>query len=1158
MSPQAETKSFPSAAVAAGVFGLLLLAYALAGFLLLPWYAKRELPRFAEERLQHRARVGEVAFNPFTLTLRATDFALEDQAGRAVLAFGEASLAVEWRSLLRGAWLISELRLLNPSLRVGIAQDGEVNLAVLAARAGGASGAAAEPARFAVRHVALVNGSVDFEDLRSGYNGGLRRLSFELSPLSTLDPGKGPYALVADTPNGGKLRWKGELSLQPLIAAGKLELENASLPELTAYLDDYAAARIVSGRADLDLPYRFAFTEGRPGLVLEGAKLALRDVAIGAVALAEAPFAKFSLLSLEGVTLDTLARHASAQALRLADVALVARRDARGELDLARMFAPNLVRVPAATQPAAWSTDIAAVELANVSTRYVDETSKKPLHLRQRGLSAKLKLRLESGEGGMRARMDMGELAIAALQAGGAEPEAPAVVLEDVSLTGMRFDSHSNSFEAAGLRAAKFSVDAAMHGERLSLLDLLPAPGAASDKPLAASVKAVELGEGRVSFADRGRDIALALERVSAKLGNVSTDMGKAFSFELAAGVRGGGRIAARGRAVPGSGTAGTGRKEGTFEAQVRVEASGLPLAPLQPYLDRYASVKLTSGEASLAGNLRMGGTRSSDAAAPTLSFSGAAAASGVAIDDTSGVRLIGWKSLATDTLRLSLSPDRAEIDEMRWTAPSGRLAIATDGTTNLSRAFARKDAASTPVVVPAASAAQNDQQSAPESGTLAVVVRRVRIEQGQLDFSDDSLRPPFAAKIHELAGTLNGISSDRSTRSQFALDGRVDEFGSARLSGTLNPFAWRDSTNIAMQFRNIDLAAVSPYSVKFAGYRIASGRMALDLNYRVRGSALEGDNKMTLDNFILGEKVESAGALDLPIALAVALLKDADGRIDIAVPVTGNIDDPQFSYGAVVWKALGNLVGNIVAAPFRALARIFGGEAADTTGVIAFDPGSSRLLPPQREKLGRIVEGLGKRPELKLGIPARYDSEADAAALRRVALAREVGRRTGLTAGDDEDPGPLSVDDRPTRAALRALFAERFPAAEWDKLKAEAEARENERERETPAAGGKPPALSILDRARNLATGEPQLADARGFYLSLSRRLRDAQPLPANALADLAQQRAAAIAGALQAAGVDPERLSRSTAPPLAHAEAKEVTVELSLGVITSTPLPP
>ena len=325
----------------------------------------------------------------------------------------------------------------------------------------------------------------------------------------------------------------------------------------------------------------------------------------------------------------------------------------------------------------------------------------------------------------------------------------------------------------------------------------------------------------------------------------------------------------------------------------------------------------------------------------------------------------------------------------------------------------------------------------------------------------------------------------------------------------------------------------------RFAGYRIAAGRLALDLNYRVRASVIEGDNKITLENLALGEQVESPDALKLPFEFAVALLKDADGTINMELPVSGNLDDPQFSLAPLIWKAVGNLIGSIITAPFRALAHLFGGNSGDEAGTIAFDPGRSRLLPPEREKLGRIAQALAKRPELKLLIPARYDAEADVSALKRAALGREIGRRAGFAVADDLEPGPVNFEDRPTRAALRALYAERFSSAALDKLRADAETK-------VRAAGLPQP--SLAERARNLVVGEPQIADARDFYRTLLRSLRQTQPLPPGALPDLALRRARAIEDALKATGVDPSRIANASAEPTADAEARRVLINLSL----------
>jgi hypothetical protein len=973
------------ASIAAVIAIVLVLVYTLAGFVLVPWLAKRELPQFAAEQLQRRARVETIAFNPFTLVLRASDFALEEKNGQPLLGFREASANLEWRSLVRRGWVLSELRLTEPSLHVEMSQEGRVNLAALIPKSP-AKAASPEPARFAIGHLAVENGRVDFVDQREGYKNRLEHLSLELSSVSTFESQNGPYALTARTADGARLRWNGELSLQPLAASGVLAVDHSTLPQLNPYLDDQLAARITSGRADLELPYRFSITDGKPQVEIHGAKIVLQELALAGRE-SDTPFARLGRLALEGITVDLQARRASAASLRVADFALTANRNEQGEIDLARLIPGGKED---GAKPAAWQASIAAAEFSN----------------------------------------------------------------------------------------------------------------------------------GSVSFDDRANGLALKLTQLGAKFTDVSSDTAKPLAFELAAVMAEGGRISLNGKTTP---------QDGTLEA--RAEASGLPLAQLQPFVPKHVKVKVVSGELALAGDLRVGGEE------PKLAYTGSVSASNVAIDDMAGTRLLAWKSLSTKSLRASLAPDRAEVDELRWVAPAGKLAIAADGTTNISRIFTPKESEAAP-------AAAKDEKKQGEEGGFVVTVRRMRVEQGQLDFSDDSLTPGFGARIHALSGTVNGISTDRNTRSQIALEGQVDESGFARVSGSLNVFEPTDRTNVRVQFRNLDVTKVSPYTVKFAGYRVASGRMSLDLNYRVREKLLEGDNKIVLEQFTLGEKVESANALNLPLELAVALLKDANGVIDIAVPISGSLDDPQFDFGAIIGRAIRNLITNIISAPFRALGRLFGGEGEEL-GAIAFDPGSSRLLPPEREKLKRIVEALAKRPELKLVIPARYDTEADGRALKRGALRREIAKRAGFDVADEDPPGPLSIEDQRTRNALRALFAERFSDAELDKLKAEAEAKAAA----AGAEGGKPPPdISVLERLRKFVRGEPQIADASEFYRTIGRRLIETQPLADGALDQLAQKRAGAVAAALKEAGVDDARVAQSKAEPTSSADAKQVMLQLAL----------
>jgi hypothetical protein len=357
---------------------------------------------------------------------------------------------------------------------------------------------------------------------------------------------------------------------------------------------------------------------------------------------------------------------------------------------------------------------------------------------------------------------------------------------------------------------------------------------------------------------------------------------------------------------------------------------------------------------------------------------------------------------------------------------------------------------------------------------------------------------------------------------------------------------------------------------MKFAGYKIAEGKISLDLKYKVRDSKLEGDNHIVIDQLKLGERVDSPDALKLPLELAIAILKDSDGRIDLGLPVSGDMNDPQFSYGAVVWKAIGNVLTKIVTAPFRALGALFG-ISGDKMEAVDFDPGSAKLLPPEREKLKQVAQILAKRAQLKLTAPAQYSEAADGAALKARAVRLEIAKRAGITLAAGEEPGPLDLQDRHVRSALRDLYAERFGKAEYDKAKADAEKTgtvpvakpadapepdENKAGSGAAAnaasakAGDEPKGkISLLQRVGRLASGEPQVADAGDFYRKLRARLDENQPLAADALTQLGQQRAQAIVAALAEDGVDASRASAGAPEKVDAAPGKAVPLKLALG---------
>jgi hypothetical protein len=425
-------------------------------------------------------------------------------------------------------------------------------------------------------------------------------------------------------------------------------------------------------------------------------------------------------------------------------------------------------------------------------------------------------------------------------------------------------------------------------------------------------------------------------------------------------------------------------------------------------------------------------------------------------------------------------------------------------------------------------------------------------VRDSVLEFADLSLRPQFQTRMHELQGVITGLSSSGESRTRLELEARVDEFGAAKILGSLNPFQPERFTDVSLAFRNLEMTALTPSAAKFAGDRIASGKLALDLRYRVKNSALVGDNKIVVDKLELGERVESPSALDLPLELAVAILKDENGRIDIGLPVSGNLADPQFDIGAIVWKALGSLLGRIVTAPFRALASLFGGGESDQLDTIAFAPGTTRLAPPERQKLQTVAAALAKRPELKLTIEPVFAPQADRTALQSAAVRRAVLTRSGIHLDPDEAPGPLDYGNARVRQAIELLFGERFGEASIRDLRAEL-AKSNSSASQSPVRTDqteKAPASESSAGAQAPAVAKREAAGAARTARVMAQRLTDAHAIDATELDALAVARAERIGDELRsAAKLDPTRVGHGA--PRAGTDAGDgVLLKLQLGV--------
>jgi hypothetical protein len=363
--------------------------------------------------------------------------------------------------------------------------------------------------------------------------------------------------------------------------------------------------------------------------------------------------------------------------------------------------------------------------------------------------------------------------------------------------------------------------------------------------------------------------------------------------------------------------------------------------------------------------------------ATPNIRASANAYINSLAINSLENSSLLSWKQLAIQKIDFNQNPLSLNIGVVDLKNPFIKLKINKDGTTNFSNITKQ-----TPK--------SNEAKKEEKKDTMKLKIGPMAIASANADFSDLSLPFPFRTLIHDLNGGLSELDFQKSTPSNIKIDGKIDEYGYANIKGSLIPLEIKKYANIDVTFKNIDLNSLTPYSGKFVGQKIESGKLSMDLKYAIDKASLKGSNKLNIDTLTLGEKVESPDALNLPLELAIALLKDSNNQIDIDLPVAGDMNNPDFSYGGVVWRAVGNLITGIVTAPFRFLGNMLGidGEKLKT---IDFALGKSEIINTEHEKLENLEKILGKRPGIKLTIKGSYDEALDRKVLQEEALKKSI-----------------------------------------------------------------------------------------------------------------------------------------------------------------------
>jgi hypothetical protein len=1028
----------------------VLVAFAALGFLIAPLLVKPALEQALSNALERKVTIGQLKINPFALSTTLRDVAVAERGeGPPLLTAGELYISGGLASLFRFAPVIKALRVTGPALHLVRNADRSYNVSDLVDQA--LAGPPGPPPRFSVSNIEIVDGRIEFDDRPEHRQHQVTGLKLGIPFLSSLptqteievDPTFS--ALV----NGRPVTVTGQTRPFKDTHETVLHWEASGVP-LPAYVDYVPVnlpVRLSSGILDaqIDLSY---VGRGRdpPQLTLAGtahlANLALADRA-------GAPLLSVPSLGVALDRLDLMGGRAELRSITVEGMQLEVARTPTGELNLAGL-AP--AKTPTASPGTAFRFRVGSLALSH-GTVHVTDAAVTPAfvatlsdvaldvaNLASAGeqqatvalsFATDLGARVNHhGRLGLTPLAADGRLEITGLKLGHLFPyyaSALNLVVEDGTLdlaTDVRF---------AGAEAASSLALANLGATVRELMMRLP-----DDKELLWRVPmlgvhngAVDVAKHAVTFDTVEGHGAAALIRRSAD-GRLNFDR-LIRTPEGGAGAQGGGagwhveagkvllddfaatfidetvtppaRIALSRVTVTGenlsNGAKATGRaslqatvnKRGTLSlvgplstaplaATLSVTTRNIDLVPFQPYITQAARFVVTGGAASAKGTLDF-----ATGTALRAGFKGDLVLEDVvALDEANATDLAKWKSLTLGGIDAQLEPLAVSVGAITLDNFYARLILNENGEFNLQQLARSRTPVATPPPTTDAPPAVAPAKP-PGSATTWLRLGKATLTGGSIDFTDHFIRPNYSADLTGLAGSLSTLAFDQPA--DIELRGKVQDSAPVEIQGRINPLAKDLFLDLKAKASDIELSPLSPYSGKYAGYGIQKGKLSMQVKYLIEERKLTAENSIVLDQLTFGDKVESPDATKLPVLLAVALLKDRNGVIQLDLPVGGSLDDPQFSVGGIVLRALVNLIAKIVTSPFALLGSL--GGHGEELAYVEFAPGSAKLDTAADAKVQSIAKALADRPALKLDIAGRIDPAADREGLKRTALEHKI-----------------------------------------------------------------------------------------------------------------------------------------------------------------------
>ena len=747
-------------------------------------------------------------------------------------------------------------------------------------------------------------------------------------------------------------------------------------------------------------------------------------------------------------------------------------------------------------------------------------------------------------EQGFRFRANDGQLAVHSLAL--SDTTRQRIALDTFSLTDMRLDTDSQRVDIAGLKLEAPYINGVYDNDGLDLVSLLMPAGIAQNnaepednpQPEETTAWQVVLGELAISEGDvQLHDKAVAqsmywrVHPITLTTSEIDSHFSTPVDYEVALAISGNSQAIpenAQGELVT------RGSADLATQAVVgELTLSDIALSQVQSYLTPFVNLSLSEGALSATTRYEVAES------GKTLLVSGDATVDNLTIlDGLHYEPLVKWQSLDVADLRFSLADNTLDMASVNIIEPYAKIlideqkrtnigAIVRSGESSSDNASKAGDAKEGSVNTPENGEAEGDSVDTSVTGeaegsSLAISIAAINLNNGSAYFADESLTPQFASSIESLNGSIEQLTSNAGSAAKVAINGKIDSYAPVSLKGEINPLLEELFLDLDFAVEGAELTSVNPYSGTYMGYYIDKGLLSLDVHYKVQNSELDGDNHVVIDQLTLGRKSDSEQALSLPLGLAVALLQDNDGVIDLGLEVSGDLDNPDFSFGSIILNALGNLITKAVTAPFTFLASLVGSE--DELNRVDFAAGQDSLNEQATLRLTTLAEALNKRPGLRVSIEGTVDAVSDARELAVAQLHQQLLERSAQDALPDDFSASNVPLEGPLASTLETLFSETFSDSVQD---------EQQRIR------------AQLQNNNEEPVTEQQVT--RALHIAMYNRLRDSITIPESELAALAQERGKRVKAYLvNQAQVEAGRLFLLNSRE--HLQSQSSSVELSL----------